>query len=86
MNVKEKMLASVSHYKKVFGSEQGKKVLYDLARNHFLLRPSYVKGDTYETAFNEGQRNVVLRILSILKMDELQLIEMIKQREGEQNE
>lgn len=58
-----------AEYEKVFLSKSGRMVLDDISIHANLLTPSYTKNDPYETAFNEGQRNVVLRILKLLKMD-----------------
>ena len=48
----------VINYKRVFGTPEGKEVLYDLINNHYVL--STHKGDAY----CEGQRKVVLEILN----------------------
>ena len=54
-------------YRAAFGSEAGRRVLADLARFAHMGHPSYVRGDAMETAFREGERNVVLRILALLR-------------------
>lgn len=49
----------------------GEKILAELSAL-FYDRPSYTKGDTHETAFKEGQRNVVefiLRKLTFIQME-----------------
>lgn len=57
-------------YKQTFGSEQGKKVLFDLMDKNFILNPT--KGDPSK----EGRREAILDILyscniSIEKLDSL---------------
>lgn len=42
-------------------SGEGQRVLVEL-QNRFELRSSHVPGDPYTTAFNEGQRSVMLFI------------------------
>lgn len=49
-------------YLDIFSSISGKAVLEDM-RKSFGDRLSHTKGDPYETAFREGQRDVYLRIL-----------------------
>jgi len=51
-------------YAITFGSEQGRRVLKDLLgyRDRISFDP-----DPYQTAFNEGQRSVVLRVTSKIK-------------------
>lgn len=56
----------VADYKTVFETDAGARVLNDLMQYAHILHPSYVKGDSAHTAFREGERNVILRILAIL--------------------
>ena len=51
-------------YAITFGSEQGRRVLKDFLgyRDRISFDP-----DPYQTAFNEGQRSVVLRVTSKIK-------------------
>lgn len=53
----------------------GKLVLEELCRL-FYDRQSYVKGDTHETAFNEGKKYVIQYLLNRLNQQQ--------QKEGEQ--
>ena len=53
-------------YKSVFESDDGKQVLEDMEKRVGLWRTSYVP-DSNETAFREGQRDVVLFIHATLK-------------------
>lgn len=55
-------------YKEIFEGVSGQVVLKDLMRKHRLMGTCFSK-DPYEHAFNEGERNVVLRILTILHVD-----------------
>jgi hypothetical protein len=80
-----KPLDRIIHYKAVFGSEEGKKVLYDLMKAHHVMSPVMVKGDPYDTAFMEGERNVVLRIISLLKLDPEKILESIQRGEAYDN-
>ncbi len=45
-------------------------MLRDLIEFSGCERPSHVKGDAYETAYNEGMKRVVNRINNFLKYDE----------------
>jgi hypothetical protein len=69
-------------YHQVFNYEAGKRILYDLMLVGHILHPSYVKGDSHEMAFREGERNMVLRILNILKTTPEQFDQRIKEREN----
>lgn len=71
------------NYQSVFSGPEGEKVLFDLMRTHHVIGSSFSK-DPYETAFKEGERNVILRILTIMKTD----VETLKKRieEGLKNE
>lgn len=63
-----KKLAVVQDYKDVFSSVKGQKVLNDMMAAHFVIQPT-VSDNPHETYFREGQRNVVLRILQLMKVD-----------------
>lgn len=64
----KKRLSLIQDYKRVFSSEQGKRVLHDLMNEHGFLKSSFTK-DAHEMAFKEGGRNAVLRIMSVCEMD-----------------
>jgi hypothetical protein len=75
-NLRKKKLDQVACYQAIFSSEDGKKVLYDLMRTHYIISSTFSK-DRYVTALKEGERNTVLRILSILIIDPIQLLDGI---------
>ena len=52
-------------YVNAFTSESGKRVLDDL-RKSFGRRSSHAPGDPYTTAYNEGRRDVYLRIMTLI--------------------
>ena len=54
-------------YLVTFSSKEGERVLADLTSAYYH-RSSFSK-DPYETAFKEGQRAVIVRILNLLKED-----------------
>lgn len=70
----------VRAYKNVFESPDGRKVIADLMRVHGMMSSSF-SGDANQTIFKEGERNVVLRILAVLKTDEALLRERIDSHE-----
>ncbi len=65
------MKERLDRYKRVFGSEDGKAVLADLAKECGVFT-THVKGkviDPNYMMFKEGERNVVLRIITVLEYD-----------------
>lgn len=56
-------------YKKVFSTVDGKEVLRDLMRTHFMLSTTFVEGKPDLTSHNDGERDVVIRILKIMQID-----------------
>jgi len=54
-------------YRVVFGSEEGKRVLYDLIARHYVLGTTF-SGEQLTMAHCEGQREVVLHILRYMQM------------------
>jgi len=52
-------------YKITFSSKEGEKVLADLTSAYY--HRSSFKENPYETAFREGQRSVLIRIINLIK-------------------
>jgi hypothetical protein len=75
----EQKLAKVLDYKRTFSSQAGTRVLHDLMHAHYMLGPTFTKTDPNEVAFREGQRNVVLRILTLLDHDPEKLRVLIRE-------
>ena len=78
---KETVLA----YKRFFDTTDGKKVLHDLMKSCHI-NTSVMGSDPYETAFNEGARSVVLRIIKTVNADIAQLEEMYKKLEEQEEQ
>ena len=53
-------------YKQVFESDNGQKVLEDIEKRCSFYTTTHIKGDSYESAFLEGTRSVVLFIKNML--------------------
>ena len=51
-------------------------------QEHFMLKSTFVKDDPYTTALHEGERNVMLRLLRVLKIDPKALDQKISESEG----
>lgn len=83
--VAQKRAAVLKAYQNIFNSPDGQTVLADLMNAHGMLSSSF-SGDPLKTVFKEGERNVVLRILTILKTDETQLKQRIDAYAREQME
>lgn len=79
LDIQKKQLTRHSAYCNVFKSPDGKKVLYDLFRAHSMLSTTYLKNDPVGMAILEGERNVIIRILSILKTNPKQLQKLIEE-------
>ncbi len=67
--------ALIRAYKNVFSTDEGKAVLHDLLRP--MWRTSIAGGEA--NSVREGERNVALKILSIIKYDEKKLSELFDQ-------
>lgn len=70
-------------YKQVFSTDAGKLVLSDLMSAHFMLSNTHHGEKTHETAFNEGQRSVVIRILKFVQVDVTALRKYIEEIEDD---
>ena len=68
-------------YRGVFGTREGQAVLEHLLRACGAFSATYVQGDTHQTAFREGQRNVALSIVRLIERDDVRLAaEMMRTR------
>ena len=72
-------------YKRVFDTQDGKKVLEDMFRACNFTTTSFTP-DPYQTAFNEGARSVVLRLLDTLNINVEQLEKYFKKQEELEDE
>tara|TARA_R110002110_G_scaffold213039_2_gene426088 strand:- start:25 stop:294 length:270 start_codon:yes stop_codon:yes gene_type:complete len=52
-------------FKEVFSGEEGKDVIAALANAHFVFRTSHAN-DPYTSAWQEGQRTVVMEIINLV--------------------
>lgn len=68
-------------YKQIFGSPTGQKVLHDLMKTHYVMASTFTSEATHETAFKEGERAVVLRILKLTQIDLSQMQKYIEEIE-----
>ena len=74
-------------YKRVFSSEEGELVLHDLMVSAGIIANlSYVQGDSHQTSFNEGRREIVNRIIESINIDPAKFIKMVELEQGEEDE
>lgn len=69
----------MSAYVDLFKSDLGDQVLKDLIKSTYFLNTTHVPGDPYTTAFNEGQRALVGRILRTANINYGKLTQMMEQ-------
>ena len=79
-----KFIKLVEDYREVFGTERGKRVLDDLLKQGHILTSAF-DPNPYEMARLEGERNMVLRILALLKESPLKLTQRIDELEKSEN-
>ena len=65
-------------YRRLFKSPDGQKVLKDISNMCGLSRTSF-DADPYKTAYFEGQRSVILRILKSVNITDAELNRLMKQ-------
>lgn len=56
-------------YKKVFAGKDGEVVLADLMKAGGCFGTTFVPNDPYSSAYNEGARSMILRILDTVDID-----------------
>ena len=69
-NSNQKIKDLIKQYKTIFSSDDGIAVMDDLEKRCFYNVTTFSKGDTNETAFYEGNRNVLLFIKSMINHKE----------------
>ncbi len=79
----ERLIARVRDYQQIFSTLAGQRVLADMMQVHHMLHSSFNPKSDSETAFREGERNTVLRILTILKTKPEDLRKKIEEREND---
>ena len=80
--VAQRSIAKVHAYRKTFSGPDGQRVLLDLMAAHGMLHSTFPSdGDVNKMLIKEGERNVVLRILALLKEDPKKLEERIAEYE-----
>lgn len=72
-------------YHTVFNTVAGKRVLNDLMKTHYVLNSTFNENQSV-TFFREGERNAILRILTILKLDINNIRERIEKDEKIRND
>lgn len=65
-------------YKEVFSGPSGEYVLASLFDFLGFYKQSFVQGDAYLTAFNEGKRAAALHILQLIAMKEEDLRDYVR--------
>lgn len=73
----------VYDYKELFSLPQGQTVLRHLIKTYHVLKPSFVPGDPNGTAYQEGQRSVVLSIMRWAGKDWTTVIEEIERQHND---
>lgn len=68
----------VEAYRAVFESPQGEVVLEHLTKTCHLFEPTFIAGDTHQSALREGERRVVLSILKMIGTDLGKLQQMME--------
>ena len=65
-------------YKKVFSSEEGQTVLYDLMGRSNFLMPTHVPNDPHASDRNEGMRELFLYIIYQVEANPSEILETIR--------
>lgn len=79
VKLRRSLVDIVSAYARTFETSSGLKVLNDLEMS--FGGSCYTKGDSHDTAYREGQRDVLTRIKQMISYSGLE----VEEEEGEQN-
>lgn len=64
----QQKISLIQDYLVLFGCDEGTRVLYDIMKNCYMLKPTY-DPDPMLSARNEGKREAALQILTIINFD-----------------
>ena len=70
----------IEAYQRLFATEDGQEVLYDLMRKCNFVKPTY-DPDIHVAMINEGKREVILYIIEVLNRDVEELYKFVEQQE-----
>ena len=70
MSIFTRYLRRTKLYKKKFSDKEGQELLRFLAIEAGAYTQSFVPGDPYATAFNEGKRHLYSHIIGVMNIDE----------------
>jgi len=66
-------------YKKTFENPEGEEVLVDLMQTFGFFSTTYMVGDSHASAFAEGARAAVLRIVDTVGVEPVKFLDMMKE-------
>jgi polyhydroxyalkanoate synthesis regulator phasin len=70
MQLNKKLQELIKDYKIIFNTDEGKRVLEDLKKRSHFHNTTHVQGDSHESAYNEGQRSLVVFMETLINHKE----------------
>ena len=70
-------------YRQVFETDPGQRVLADLARYCNVATTSFVAGDPYQTALNEGRRDAFNHIAEMIGLTPADFPQLVKEQDND---
>ena len=70
MQQNKKLQELIKDYKIIFNTDEGKRVLDDLKKRSYFYNTTHVQGDSHESAYNEGQRSLVVFMETLINHKE----------------
>jgi polyhydroxyalkanoate synthesis regulator phasin len=70
MQQNKKLQELIKDYKIIFNTDEGKRVLDDLKKRSNFYNTTHVQGDSHESAYNEGQRSLVVFMETLINHKE----------------
>ena len=77
---------TVESYKKVFATEDGQAVLYDLMKKGYFLSSTFDRTCPEVSPRNEGMRELVVYILETIKKEPKKVLELINNNEDKEKD
>ena len=70
MQQNKKLQELIKDYKIIFNTDEGKRVLDDLKKRSYFYNTTHVQGDSHESAYNVGQRSLVVFMETLINHKE----------------
>jgi len=82
--VEQEAIDTINAYKKVFNSEEGKRVIFDLMNRTGFFSNQLLSSE--EIIYKEGQRSIITQITGLIGVDSQKLLNIYTQKKSDSDD